>query len=562
MAKVEAMAPHAPEAGKGLAERILVFAPDPRDAGHIAEALGRRHYQTCLCTDHRQLMRELARGAAATIFVPGALSEETTQALRRFLRHQPSWADLPLIVLSRNGDRAERLLAGLGSLGNVTLLEPPVRPATLYRAVDASLRARHRQYEVRHLIARLRESDRRTDELMALLGHELRNPLGAIRTSLEILRHPGRPEEVAERQEAIVRRIQRQVAHLGRIVNDLLDLSRLTRGKVVLERTPTDLNETVRAAVEDAAPSRLAEHPLRVLLSPRPVIVNGDAVRLEQIVANLLQNAFRYTPRGRSIELAVEAEGDHGTIRVRDEGIGIDPSELEAIFDPFTQLSPSLDRAGGGLGLGLALVRALVEGHEGRITAASGGPDTGAEFVLRIPLHRAAAASPPARPAPAEEAAETTRPEPAPRVLVVEDQEDARQALTELLALWGCHVEEAVNGDEALALLRSTSPDLALVDIGLPGLDGYQLARRIRESAGGDRPRLVAMTGYGQAADRRRALEAGFDEHLVKPVAPRRLAEIVLGRAMPTPAPPTGRGRSPDRASPRGPLAPDRASSA
>jgi CheY-like chemotaxis protein len=300
------------------------------------------------------------------------------------------------------------------------------------------------------------------------------------------------------------------------MVDDLLDLSRVSRGRITLQRQPVELGQVALAALET---SRALTQGRKVGYHPPdgPLWVDGDPVRLEQVITNLLQNAFKYTPADKQIDLALERRDGYAVVRVQDQGIGIHPEALERIFDTFTQLSPSLARSRGGLGLGLSLVRHLVRLHGGVVRASSAGPGTGSEFVVELPRlagdqptapsHRPVANSP-------------------PLVLVVEDLDDARETIGELLQLAGFAVELAADGLAALAVVAVREPQVALVDIGLPGLDGYELARRLRQRLGND-IRLIAMTGYGLAEDRKRALEAGFDHHMVKPVDPPKLMAML-----------------------------------
>lgn len=387
-----------------------------------------------------------------------------------------------------------------------------------------SLQLRHEDIEHARQLAialrQLEETDRRKDDFLAMLGHELRNPIGAINNALRIIDH-GTPVDSARYHELI----DRQIRHLSRIVDDLLDASRVRLGKIVLERQPIDLRTVAERWLEAFGGTQLAQaHDLRVSVPDEPVVISGDAVRLEQIFSNLLTNALKYTPSGGRIDVRISAEDAHGVVRVRDTGIGMEPSLLPTVFDLFTQADESLSRSQGGLGLGLPLVRSLVEQHGGTVQAHSGGLGAGSEFIVRIPLADATL------PAAAAERVETPRPAAPLRVLVIEDNEDACETLAAMLRLWGHRVECAGDGLHGVARALTDRPDVMLVDIGLPKLDGYEVARRTRAELGAATPALIAMTGYGQPEDRRRALEAGFDAHMVKPVnateLQRRLAEV------------------------------------
>jgi signal transduction histidine kinase/CheY-like chemotaxis protein len=367
------------------------------------------------------------------------------------------------------------------------------------------------------LLEELRTADRRKDEFLAMLAHELRNPLAPIRNALEIVRLRGRERRRDLRQSWDM--IERQVEHLSRLVDDLLDVSRITSGTIRLEKQRVELSEVVRRAVETSRP--LIEgrrHRLEVTLPPRPLFMHGDLTRLAQVFLNLLNNAAKYTAEGGRISLTVETRGGsqeapaEAVLRVRDTGMGIPPEVLPRVFDLFTQADRSLDRAPGGLGVGLTLVRRLVEMHGGSVQAFSEGSGKGSEFVVRFPLSWSAA------PAPARQRNGSLQTVQRRRILVVDDNRDSAQSLAILLRLLGNEVATAHDGPTALQAAEQFRPEVALLDIGLPGMDGYELARRLRALPQLRQLRLAALTGYGSAEDRRRSQEAGFDEHLVKPV--------------------------------------------
>src|SRR5437773_7799666 len=345
--------------------------------------------------------------------------------------------------------------------------------------------------------------NRARDEFLAMLGHGLRNPLGAISNAAHLL-------TLAESRGGDTTRardiIARQVQHLARLVDDLLDVSRVVAGKVVLRLQPLELAETARRVAALHGGPRGGRHVIRV--EATPVWVSADPTRLEQVLTNLLANAVKYTPAGGEIVLSVQPEGQRAVLRVRDSGAGIRPELLPRVFDLFVQGDRSLERTGGGLGIGLTLVRHLIELHGGTVEAASAGLGRGSTFTVRLPALAAV-------PAPSE-AARPASAGPAQRILIIEDNDDARETLRNLLHLLGHEVHEACDGDSGVDEARRLRPDVALIDIGLPGIDGYEVARRVRADV--PRARLVAVTGYGQPDDLQRAWAAGFDVHLVKPV--------------------------------------------
>ncbi|MFO0926252.1 MAG: ATP-binding protein [Gemmataceae bacterium] len=375
-------------------------------------------------------------------------------------------------------------------------------------------------YERLRAVARLRDADRKKDEFLATLAHELRNPIAPIANALQVLRLAGNNPGMVEQARGMMERQMRQVV---RLIDDLLDASRISRGKLALRREPTDLAAVVAAAVETSRPLIEASgHRLDVALPPEPLRLAADATRLAQVFANVLNNAAKYTPAGGQIRLSAERDGGTAVVRVRDSGIGIPADRLPQIFELFVQVDSSVGRAQGGLGIGLALVKGLVEMHGGTVAAHSDGPGTGSEFVVRLPLTATAAA-------PAPRAA---RPEAAPaaircRVLVADDNDDAAVSLRLLLESMGAEVRTANDGLEAVAAAEAFRPDLAFLDIRMPLLDGNEAARRIRAQPWGRTIVLVALTGRSHEEDRRRAEQAGFDHHVLKPLDPAALDAVL-----------------------------------
>ncbi|MGE3275745.1 MAG: ATP-binding protein [Vicinamibacterales bacterium] len=358
------------------------------------------------------------------------------------------------------------------------------------------------------LYAALREADRRKDEFLAVLAHELRNPLAPLTVGLQVLRGPADPADPGGRGR-ILTAMERQLQHLNRLVDDLLDVARIARGKIELVQEPCSLAEVLDRAVEMAEPIVASRrHELIVDVPARPIPVRVDAVRIAQVVSNLLNNAAKYSEPGREIRLSAATEEGQAVVRVRDQGVGIQRERLGELFTLFGQAAPE-DARLGGLGIGLYLVRMLVMAHGGTVEATSEGPGLGSEFVVRLPLQAVTdGAGPPAEP-------EAAAPR---RILVVDDNRDSLDTLAMLLRMHGHDVQTAVDGQSTFELLERFTPDVALLDIGLPDTDGYQIARAMRAAAGTRPLLLIAVTGWGGRADRLRSREAGFDEHLVKPV--------------------------------------------
>jgi signal transduction histidine kinase/ActR/RegA family two-component response regulator len=371
----------------------------------------------------------------------------------------------------------------------------------------------------------LREADRRKDELLATLAHELRNPLAPIRNAVHFMKLHALPDEELRGARDI---IDRQLQHMIRLVDDLLDVSRITLGQITLRIDRVPLRRALEDALDAVAPAALAAgHELDVQLPPPDIEIAADATRVSQIFQNLLDNAIKYTPQGGRIVLRAERADGHVRVSVSDSGIGIPAERQERIFDFFTRAQPDDGIKTNGLGIGLSLARQLVELHGGRIEVESEGPDRGSVFSVYLPsTAHAAAAEPAPAPAPAKLADAATR-----RVLVVDDNRDAADSLAMILEMSGTQVAVAYDGAQALVLIEEETPDVVLMDIGMPVMDGYEVARRIRSTPGGERFRLVALTGWGQADDKQRALETGFDEHLTKPVDPAVLAELLASGA-------------------------------
>jgi signal transduction histidine kinase/ActR/RegA family two-component response regulator len=457
----------------------------------------------------------------------------------RIIRGRERSRHVPIIFVTAYIREDIDILTGY-SLGAVDFLFKPIVPEVLRAKASVFVELQQRTAEVsrqagqlRELERRegerrlqeerqrweaesLREENRRKDEFLAVLAHELRNPLSPMVTGLELIKVYGIEHEGLERVRTSM---ERQVHHLIRLVDDLLDVSRISRGKINLRRETVNLGRVVEQAVESTRPV-LDErrHELELETCPEPLHLMGDAVRLTQVVANLLHNAARYTDPGGRVRLSCGRDGDDAVLRVADNGRGIDSEMLNRVFEMFVQA----ENGGGGLGLGLTLVQRLVELHGGRVRAFSEGPGKGSEFIVRLPL---AEVVPDGQVESAGE--ELGEEEGALRVVLVEDQDDVRDALEALLHSWGHHVESAADGIAGVELILERRPDLALVDIAMPGLDGYSVARRVRAQLGSNAPRLVALTGFGREEDRDRARRAGFDAHITKPAVPKDLRRVL-----------------------------------
>ena len=515
----------------GRDRRVLVMARTSKDASTTQKLLAQVGIEVAICKGIEHLGRELRAGAAALLIPEEGLSTAALVTLHDILAEQPAWSDLPVLVLSRPGADSVELSDALRMLGNVTVLECPLRVPTLVSAVRSALRARDRQYQIRgHLADRaraeesLRQADQRKDEFLATLGHELRNPLAPVLTGLQLLKMAGRDDATAGRAIAVM---ERQIRHLIRLVDDLLEVSRITTGLIDVRREPLDLAFVVRAAVDTSRPAiEAGRHELTLDLPSQPIAISGDQVRLTQVFANILTNAAKYTNAGGLIDVTAREVDGRAIVSVRDNGIGIPVDRLSAVFEMFTQVDRSNRRLQGGLGIGLTLVRSLVGMHGGNVFARSEGPGTGSEFIVELPMLQGRADT-------TEVVESTAGKVPPRRVLLVDDNVDAAETLGMLLSALGATISVAHSGRAALAVLDTFDPDTVLLDIGMPEMDGYEVARTIRSQPRHADVMLIALTGWGQQDDQRRSRAAGFDHHLVKPPNIEKLRELL------------GAGRSP-----------------
>jgi len=519
--------------------KILVVNDDPASLLALTSLLDGRadegHYTVLAARSGQEALRQVLLHDFAVILLdvnmPGMDGFETAEAIH----HRARSADIPIIfVTAFLADEIDRLKAY--QRGAADFLFTPVIPQILHAkvAVFVTLAMKNEQLKRqaqalsehaqeltntnRRLVSEMEErraAERKShakDEFLAMLGHELRNPLSAISSASSLIGLPGANPDMVARARAI---IQRQSQHLSRIVDDLLDLSRAMSGKILLARQPLDLSQLVAGCLETfRATGRTDGYRFSVDLAP--AWVDGDPTRLEQVISNLLDNAIKYTPGGGAIDIALARKGAEIVLEVRDSGVGIPAELLPLVFDVFVQGAISIDRSQGGLGIGLSLVRRLVELHGGSVAADSAGAGLGSRFEIRLPRAEAAG---PCEPTHAVADAGAGK----PSVLLIEDNDDGREMMATMLAAYGYPVYEAADGLSGVAQALACRPAAALVDIGLPGIDGYEVARRLRAAPATRAIHLIAVTGYGLEEDQRRVLEAGFDQHLVKPVAIDRL---------------------------------------
>jgi signal transduction histidine kinase/ActR/RegA family two-component response regulator len=511
--------------GGGVAKRdavrgtVVVLAPgrDGELSCRVLAAQGRHCHR---CRDAAEVQSVLGDEAGALLLSEEVLTRGFLGWLQEHARRQPAWSDLPvLVVAQQRGRHVDPAI--LGGWGNVTVLTRPMAVADLTSAVASALRARHRQFQVRDLLAQQEAEARRKDDFLAMLAHELRNPLSPVRYAAHALRALAS----APRARHLVDVIERQVGHMGRIITQLLDISRLTRGSFVLDRAPLDLAELVRRcgeAREEGARARDVALEMRV---DGPAWIDGDETRLHQVVDNLLDNALKFSPPGTRVLLQLQLAGELAQVEVCDEGDGIGPEDLPHVFQPFVQADRSLERARGGLGLGLAMVKGLVELHGGRVDVRS-EVGRGSCFRVRLPL--GAVPRPHEARAPLDETAPSGR---RLRILIAEDNVDAAETMRTLLDLSGYETHVAHDGADAVRAAREHAPDVLLCDIGLPGMSGYEVGRTLRSDPALAHMVMMAITGYGTAEDARAAHAAGFHRHFAKPVDPSTVLDELRGMA-------------------------------
>jgi signal transduction histidine kinase len=515
---------------------ILLVEDDPGVARLEQLRLERAGYAVAIATTAQEGLQKVADGQVDLIILDQQLTAGTT-GLEFFRRAKAAGSSLPAILVTAMQDEdllVEAMRAGVRDFVPKTEhflnhLEPIVtrvldRIHTERELAESRIVAREnaqRARDLEHEVTRrkrveeaLKEADHRKDQFLAMLAHELRNPLAPISNAVQIMKveGPGGPNF-----DWSLKVIEDQVKQMTRMVDDLLDVSRITRGKVDLQKELVELVWVVDLAVEASQPLiEDCHHHLTVVLPPHPVLVEVDPARMAQVLSNLLNNAAKYTEEAGEISLTAELCGREVAIRVRDNGIGIPPELLPQVFDMFTQADQTLSRSRGGLGIGLTLVRSLVEMHHGQVSVHSDGPGRGSEFTVRLPVAAEASVATDGR-RPVIEPAEPRFPRR--RILVVDDNQSHASSLGVLLRTMGQDVDEAYDGLTALERARRYRPDLILLDIGLPGMDGYEVARACRQDPDLARTMLVAMTGYGKQEDRRRSQQAGFNVHLVKPVS-------------------------------------------
>jgi signal transduction histidine kinase/CheY-like chemotaxis protein len=517
-------------------ERILILTPTGRDAELSARFLAEAKLSPYICGDIDHLCREIVIGAGVAFLTEESLTAHAFACLARVLHGQATWSDIPIILLTSGGSESPanaEALALLEAIGNVNLIERPVRMMTLLSTMKAALRARNHQYDVReHMenelhtkqelekaLTQIAEASRLKDEFLATVSHELRTPLNAVLGWARLLRSNNLNQSDRERA---LETIERSARSQQQLVEDLLDVSRAISGKLRLDSSAVDPRQFIVGAVEALKPTAQARKiRVKQKIDPKLTAVYGDPSRLRQVVWNLLSNAIKFSSEGSLVELTARRANGHVEISVRDYGEGISPDFLPYVFERFRQADMTTTRAHGGLGLGLAIVRQIVELHDGTVAVESQGAGCGAKFTVNLPLVAPLQTSPGAETvAELSQSPDVKRDLEGVHVLVVDDEADTRVLLKTALSQHGARVTTAPSASAALKKIWRRKPDLMISDIAMPGTDGYELMRRVRllpEAQGGKMP-AVALTAYARDQDRKRALAAGYQIHLSKPI--------------------------------------------
>lgn len=555
---------------------ILIVDDEPKNLIVLESVLDDPSYRLVRASSGEEALLALMADEFALLIFDVRMPTMSGFELAQMVKERRKTARVPIIFLTAYYNEDEHILEGYGS-GAVDYLRKPVNPAVLRSKVsmfaelhrqgraleqanrlllgevaerrnaearlnelNATLdrRVRERTVELQASEQQLMEAARRKDEFMATLAHELRNPLAPVRNAVEVLkRGPVEPE----RLDWATRIIDRQIGSLSHLVDDLMDLSRINTGRIELKRRTLTLGDILSEAIETVRPQvDAARHELAVLLPDVKLAVDGDPTRLVQAFVNLLHNAVKYTDPGGRIEVGVVVEKGAATVTIRDTGIGIPPDQLEAVFEMFTQVEQAQSRSRGGLGIGLALTQRLIALHDGHIKAYSEGLGKGSRFHVTLPLVQQVD-----RPRVAEdEPAGAGAPPAGLDIVVADDNADAAETLAQLLEAMGHRVRTAADGVVAVRLVLQHRPQLAILDIGMPEMDGLEACKQIVASSGAARPMLVALTGWGQSQDIARSERAGFDRHLVKPVDAQQLEQLLVDCAERVPAPPGQGARS------------------
>lgn len=515
--------------GENLEDRVLVLMPTGRDASLVCSTLSGSGISAEGCLDSNELKSEIEKGAGAVLLAEEALNDDVLEQLTALFNRQPIWSDIPVVLFAGNGQSAETLLQTVGTRFNATIVERPIRVTILISAVRGVLRARQRQYQTRDLLNQLEQADRQKDLFLATLSHELRTPLNSMMGWIQLLRgETSKQIDIKYGLDVIERNAKAQ----SELISDILFVSQVITGKLTLNKEKIDLISVVQAAIDVVHPSIEAKKiKLQTFFGSDICQIEGDPDRLQQVFLNLFSNAIKFTPEGGRVEVRIGIEDSQANVEIKDTGQGIKPEFLPFVFERFRQADNSYTRQVGGLGLGLAIVRHLIEMHGGSVGVKSEGENKGATFNVTLPAcfeqkthdHSGGNGNRTYNRSDSEAILKGIR------VLLVEDNEDSRDMLKIMLEQHGMETVAVDSAAAALSAVRHNQPDILISDVGLPGEDGYELISKIRKlppEQGGEIP-AVALTGYVSLQDRVRAFEVGYQEHLSKPVDMEKLLELV-----------------------------------
>ena len=514
---------------ENLENRVIIFMPTGRDALLVCSTLENSGIVAHICANAKEVEENIQSGAGAVLIAEEALKNGNFEPLMEAFSRQPVWSDLPVVLFAISGRHSEKLLETVGTRLNATIVERPIRITMLVSAVRGALRARQKQYQTRDLLNQLEQADRQKDLFLATLSHELRTPLNSMLGWIQLLRGAAH-DRIDTRHGLDV--IERNAKAQSEMISDILFVSRVITGKLTLDLETIDLTAVIKSSIEVVRPSVEAKE-IRLNTSFNSDInrIKGNSDRLQQVFWNLLSNAVKFTPRRGRIDVQVDRVGSNLKVEITDTGQGIHPEFLPFVFERFRQADSSYTRQVGGLGLGLAIVRHLIELHGGSVGVTSGGEGSGATFTVTFPISAAGESETGAEQKPAESSlrSEIEKRLTGIRVLLVEDNEDSREMLKVMFEQYGIEVTAVESAAKAYESLERSPPDILISDVGLPGEDGYELMRKVRQFApdrGGLIP-AIALTGYASLQDRDRAFEAGYQEHLSKPVDIDILLELV-----------------------------------
>lgn len=516
-----------PTENNSLEKRVLVLMPTGRDATLVCETLEKAEIAAQVCFDVNELEEKIARGGGAVLLAEEALKNGTLEHLIDSINKHPVWSDIPVVIFAASAHNSEKILAHVGTRLNATIVERPIRITMLVSAVRGALRAREKQYQTRDLLNQLEESDQQKDLFLATLSHELRTPLNSMLGWIKLLRD--KPEGEIDLEHGL-EVIERNARTQSKLISDILFVSRVITGKLEIELENIDLSSVAQTAIDTVLPAVEAKNiKLQTSIDKNLKPIKGDADRLQQVFLNLLSNAIKFTPPDGQISVSISGDDSKIEIEIADSGQGIKPEFMPFVFERFRQADNSYTRAVGGLGLGLAIVRYLVEMHGGTVDVRSDGENRGSVFTVEFPVATKTENEISSEQDSETQAESSDQMLEGVHILLVEDDADSREMLTVMFDQYAMKTTAVDSAAAALNAIQEFQPDILVSDVGLPGEDGYSLIKKIRRLAPEQNGLVpaIALTGYASLQDRARALESGYQDHLAKPVDLEILIEII-----------------------------------